>query len=272
MLSSQGRQMQRTTEQLLEETLEIFLSFDEDQVDQFLEELDHSEIVALDEGFSIILNPTLTEGVKDWMKAKREQVKAGWQKAKAKAKALYQKGKAKAAELSKKARVPARARLAKIKAKSFGRDVGYEAKTRAKNKIAQVAATVAGGVPLIGGALSDTILRRRQEAQSKADERKYGQRERMMKKAQKAVAPPKAEKKPEIEPRTPKTSPRVKTTVPTSKTHSRKRPVKKTSTATAKAPVPARRGNYKQAPKVKFESHKRVALALNLYEQKYGHK
>jgi len=256
----------------LEETLEILVSFTDSQVDEFLEELEPEEIIALDEGFDHIRNPMVNEGVRDWMKAKREQVKSGWQKAKAKAKAVYEKGKAKAKELYKKARVPARARLAKIKAKSFGRDVGYEAKTRAKNKIAQVAATVAGGVPLIGGALSDTILRRRQEAQSKADERKYGQRERTMKKAQKAVTPPKAEKKPEIEPRTPKTSQRLKTTTPKTTGSTRRRPVKKTSTATAKAPVPAKRGDYKQAPKVKFESHKRVALALNLYEQKYGHK
>lgn len=263
--------MQKTTEKLLEETLEILVSFNNLQIDEFVEELEPEEVTALNEGFSYIRNPTLNEGVSDWMKAKRQQVKAGWSKAKAKAKEIYQKGKAKAAELSKKARVPARARLAKIKAKSIGRDVGYEAKTRAKNKIAQVAATVAGGVPLIGGALSDTILRRRQEAQSKADERKYGQRERMVKKAQKAVAPPKAEKKPEIEPRTPKTSPRLKTTTPSvAKTHARRRPVK--GSATAKAPVPAKRSNYKKAPKVKFESHKRVALALNLYEQKYGHK
>lgn len=264
--------MQKTTEQLLEETLEIFLSFDEAQADQFLEELDHSEIVALDEGFSIILNPTLTEGVKDWMKAKRDQVKAGWQKAKAKAKEIYQKGKAKAKELSKKARIPARIRLAKIKSKSFNRDVGHEIKARAKNKFAQAAATLAGGIPLVGGAVADTILRRRQEAQAKADERKYGERERAMKKAQKTVAPPKAERKPEIEPRTPKTSQRLKTKAPAVAAHARRRPVKKTSTATAKAPVPAKSGNFRKAPRVKFESHKRVALALNLYEQKYGHK
>jgi hypothetical protein len=260
--------MQKTTEQLLEETLEILTSFTDVQIDEFVEELEPEEVIALDEGFYLLKNPTITEGVGDWMKAKREQVKQGWEKAKAKAKDLYQKGKAKAAELSKKARVPARMRLAKIKAKSFGRDVGHEAKARAKNKIAQVAATVAGGVPLIGGALSDTILRRRQEAQAKADQRKYGERERMVKKAEKSVAPPKAEKKPEIEPRTPRVSPRVKTT-PSAKGHTRQRPVKKTA-ATAK--VPAKTGNYRKPPKVKFESHKRVALALNLYEKKYGHK
>jgi hypothetical protein len=242
--------MQKTTEQLLEETLEILTSFTDVQIDQFVEELEPEEVIALNEGFHFIRNPTITEGVGDWMKAKREQVKQGWQKAKEKAKEVYQKGKAKAAELSKKARVPARARLAKMKAKSFGRDVGYEAKARAKNKITQVAATVAGGVPLIGGALSDTILRRRQEAQSKADERKYGERERMVKKANKSVAPPKAEKKPEIEPRTPKVSTRAKTQT-SARGYTRQRPVKKTA---VKAKVPAKTGNYKKAPKVKFES------------------
>jgi hypothetical protein len=278
--------MQRmTTEQILEETLEIFLSFDESSAEEFLEELETEELMALHEGFEYILNPTLTEGVGDWMRRKREQVKAGWQKAKAKAKELYQKGKAKAAEISKKARLPARARLAKIKAKSFARDVGHEAKARAKNKVAQVAATVAGGVPLIGGALSDTILRRRQEAQSKADERKYGERERMVKKAKKTVAPPKVEKKPEIEPRsvkpekkpdikprTPKTSPRLKTTPSKTGSTTRRRTTKVAEKPKQKVAVPAKTGNYKNPPKVKFESHRRVALALNLYEQKYGHK
>ena len=255
MQSSQGRQMQKTTEQLLEETLEILTSFTDVQVDQFIEELEPEEVIALNEGFYFIRNPTITEGVGDWMKAKREQVKQGWQKAKEKAKEVYQKGKAKAAELSKKARVPARARLAKMKAKSFGRDVGYEAKARAKNKITQVAATVAGGVPLIGGALSDTILRRRQEAQSKADERKYGERERMVKKANKSVAPPKAEKKPEIEPRTPKVSPRAKTK-PSQSQHRRKRPLidkSKIPKPIKSEDVPVKVG-YRKAPKVKFES------------------
>lgn len=51
MQSSQGRQMQKTTEQLLEETLEILTSFTDVQVDQFIEELEPEEVIALNEGF-----------------------------------------------------------------------------------------------------------------------------------------------------------------------------------------------------------------------------